>query len=97
MTKRIEEIRVGDKFTKGDWTFSVRCIERYNRDGLVVLVNFLENEDHRMWLTKSQAEVIDTWIEDTSISQAAADELKHEYRLGDSANFIDFIQSLVKK
>jgi hypothetical protein len=98
MTKRIEDIKKGDRFTKGDWTFE---IDSHHYLGGSPVFNVKPTFDHTstVWLTTSQIESIDTWIEDISISQAAADAIKKKSMdiPVDSFAFTDFIQSLVKK
>jgi len=95
MTKRIEEIKEGDKFTKGDWTLKVRKI--YSTNPSSMCVSFVDACGSGFWLTESQTEAINTWIEDTSISQAAADVLKKAMSEFGVKGYEEFIQSLVKK
>jgi len=102
MTKRIEEIKIGDKFTKGDWTFEV--VKTYFKPYPCFEVNLLMDASKYCLdacFTRRDAEAIDTWIEDTSISQAAADEIFSYMDRKGMINMADqicnFVQSLVKK
>lgn len=57
-TRKLENIRLGDEFMKGDWKFVVSCIDRLDRI-LPIKITF---DNFSAWFNKSQIESINTWL-----------------------------------
>lgn len=58
-------IKIGNKFTKGDWTFEV--IEKQDGvEGRVKILALGYADPSGWWLTREQADAITTWIKPTA-------------------------------